>query len=71
MIITTKFNVQQKVWMLKNNKAKECEVQSIEITAYSNESPLIEYWVDKFGVDGNRVKEENLFESREALITSL
>jgi hypothetical protein len=71
MNITTKFNVQQKVWRLKNNKAIEGEVQSIEVNAYSNESPIIEYWIDRVNIDGNRYKEKDLFASREELIASL
>lgn len=71
MIITTKFNPNQKVWMLKDKKAKECIIQSIEIVAYSPEHPVIEYWVDQVNIDGNRVKEKDLFATKEDLIASL
>lgn len=70
MIITTKFNPNQKVWMLKDNKAKECIIQSIEVAIYSD-SPIIEYWVDKVNVDGNRIKEKDLFATKEDLIANL
>jgi hypothetical protein len=70
MVITTKFDVGQKVWRLKDNKAVESEIQLIEVTVYGTD-PIIQYWVDRVNVDGNCCKEKDLFESREKLIEGL
>jgi hypothetical protein len=70
MSVNTVFKPNQKVWRMKNNKAISGIIQAVDIKLYGS-FPVINYWIDSVNVEGNLIKEELLFASKEELINTL
>lgn len=71
MIIETKYNIGQEVWLMKENKPTTQVVDFIEIIAASTTSKsFIQYGLKMEGVV-ERVTENHLFSTKEELIKSL
>lgn len=70
MDITTKFNVGDKLWTIKDCKAYEFEVDRIRI--YANKTNTDVYYYPKCDVmSSESYKEDNCYSSKEELIKAL
>lgn len=72
MIIKTKHNIGDVVWLMKENKPTTQVVSFIEIIAASTTSEcFIQYGFKTGGVIAERVVENHLFSTKEELLKSL
>lgn len=72
MIITTKHNIGDEVWLIRDNKAISDTINRIEFTAYHDNSKGLSYTLT-CKVNGNwqYYKEEDLFSTKQELIDNL
>jgi len=73
MTIETKYNVDDSIWFIYENKAKEAKISVVQATVRSNKIE-IEYYVNvgtKENYKTEIVKENNCYYTREELINNL
>lgn len=70
MMIETKYDIGDTVYLMNNNKVTVAEVVSIDIEAYYNSEPDIRYSIE-FGCSRILEKENLLFPNKKELIKSL
>lgn len=68
-IIATKFSPGDRAWFFKDNRAYDGIIVTIGVRVYIPEKTLISYQLSTYNKAA--IKEEELFESKEALLASL
>lgn len=66
MVVQTKFNVGDKAWFMLENKPNCVDITGLNISIYESGNVEIEYTLHY-----DKLKEENLFATKEELLKSL